>query len=56
MVEQTAAPLGTSYDCVVIGSGHGGLGAAAQLAAKGVKVASPAASCAGASNSKPPCT
>ena len=38
MVEQTAAPLGRSYDCVVIGSGNGGLGAAAQLAAKGVKV------------------
>jgi prolycopene isomerase len=38
MVEQTSAPLGRSYDCVVIGSGNGGLGAAAQLAAKGVKV------------------
>jgi len=38
MVEQTAAPIGRSYDCVVIGSGNGGLGAAAQLAAKGVKV------------------
>lgn len=38
MAEQTALPLGSSYDCVVIGSGNGGLGAAAQLAAKGVKV------------------
>jgi prolycopene isomerase len=38
VVEQTAVPLGTSYDCVVIGSGNGGLAAAAQLAAKGVKV------------------
>jgi len=38
MVSQTAAPLGGSYDCVVIGSGNGGLAAAAQLAAKGVKV------------------
>jgi len=38
MVEQTTTPLGRSYDCVVIGSGNGGLGAAAQLAAKGVKV------------------
>jgi prolycopene isomerase len=37
MVEQTAV-LDRSYDCVVIGSGNGGLGAAAQLAAKGVRV------------------
>ena len=29
---------GRSYDCVVVGAGNGGLGAAAQLAAKGVKV------------------
>jgi prolycopene isomerase len=38
MVERTAAPVGSSYDCVVIGSGNGGLAAAAQLAAKDVKV------------------
>jgi prolycopene isomerase len=38
MVEQMAAPFSRSYDCVVIGSGNGGLAAAAQLAAKGVKV------------------
>jgi phytoene dehydrogenase-like protein len=30
--------LERAYDCVVIGAGNGGLGAAAQLAAKGVKV------------------
>jgi phytoene dehydrogenase-like protein len=38
MVERMAAPPGGAYDCVVIGSGNGGLAAAAQLAAKGVKV------------------
>ena len=38
MVSRTALPLGGSCDCVVIGSGNGGLAAAAQLAAKGVKV------------------
>ena len=38
MVEQPVSSLDRSYDCVVIGSGNGGLGAAAQLAAKGVKV------------------
>ncbi len=37
MAGQMAADGGI-YDCVVIGSGNGGLGAAAQLAAKGVKV------------------
>ncbi|MGD2145223.1 MAG: NAD(P)-binding protein [Anaerolineae bacterium] len=30
--------LSKAYDCVVIGAGNGGLGAAAQLAAKGAKV------------------
>jgi phytoene dehydrogenase-like protein len=30
--------INRSYDCVVIGAGNGGLGAAAQLAAKGAKV------------------
>ena len=38
MVERAAVPPGGAYDCVVIGSGNGGLAAAAQLAAKGVKV------------------
>ncbi len=34
----TAQPAQRSYDCVVVGAGNGGLAAAAQLAAKGVKV------------------
>ena len=34
----TQQRLGSSYDCVVIGAGNGGLAAATQLAAKGVKV------------------
>jgi phytoene dehydrogenase-like protein len=38
MSDQTAAPIGRSYDAVVVGAGNGGLGAAAQLAAKGMKV------------------
>lgn len=39
MVDRSIAPQpGRSYDAVVIGAGNGGLGAAAQLAAKGVKV------------------
>jgi phytoene dehydrogenase-like protein len=38
MVNGTTAPIGRSYDCVVVGAGNGGLSAAAQLAAKGVKV------------------
>jgi phytoene dehydrogenase-like protein len=39
MVERTTSPQrGRSYDAIVVGAGNGGLGAAAQLAAKGVKV------------------
>jgi prolycopene isomerase len=39
MVERTIPPRPSrSYDAVVVGAGNGGLGAAAQLAAKGVKV------------------
>jgi phytoene dehydrogenase-like protein len=39
MDERTASrQLEKTYDCVVIGAGNGGLGAAAQLAAKGAKV------------------
>ncbi len=39
MVERTSpSQHGRSYDAVVVGAGNGGLGAAAQLAAKGVKV------------------
>jgi prolycopene isomerase len=39
MVESgTSQGLKSSYDCIVIGAGNGGLAAAAQLAAKGVKV------------------
>jgi phytoene dehydrogenase-like protein len=39
MADQTIPPQpGRSYDAVVVGAGNGGLGAAAQLAAKGVKV------------------
>jgi len=34
----TARSPHQSYDCVVVGAGNGGLGAAAQLAAKGIKV------------------
>lgn len=36
--QTTPQHLSRSYDCVVVGSGNGGLSAAAQLAAKGVKV------------------
>ena len=39
MAESKAAqPVGRAYDAVVVGAGNGGLAAAAQLAAKGVKV------------------
>ncbi len=38
MANGTTAPTSRSYDCVVVGAGNGGLSAAAQLAAKGVKV------------------
>ncbi len=38
MTERTAQQLKKAYDCVVIGAGNGGLGAAAQLAAKGASV------------------
>lgn len=39
MADYRAPPRsGRSYDAVVVGAGNGGLGAAAQLAAKGVKV------------------
>jgi len=38
VVRSAAQQLHSSYDCVVIGAGNGGLAAAAQLAAKGVKV------------------
>jgi phytoene dehydrogenase-like protein len=39
MAERTTQQqLKGAYDCVVVGAGNGGLGAAAQLAAKGVKV------------------
>jgi phytoene dehydrogenase-like protein len=38
MGELTNQRINESYDCVVIGAGNGGLGAAAQLAAKGAKV------------------
>jgi phytoene dehydrogenase-like protein len=38
MIDQTAEPIGRSYDAVVVGAGNGGLGAAARLAAMGVKV------------------
>jgi prolycopene isomerase len=34
----TQQELRKAYDCVVIGAGNGGLGAAAQLAAKGASV------------------
>jgi len=37
MAEGTTPRPSRSYDCVVVGAGNGGLGAAAQLAAKGVK-------------------
>ena len=39
-MDERIAPqqLKKGYDCVVIGAGNGGLGAAAQLAAKGAKV------------------
>jgi phytoene dehydrogenase-like protein len=36
--QRAAQQINRSYDCVVIGAGNGGLAAAAQLAAKGVKV------------------
>jgi prolycopene isomerase len=35
---KTQQQLQRAYDCVVVGAGNGGLSAAAQLAAKGVKV------------------
>ena len=39
MAERTTQQqLKGAYDCVVVGAGNGGLSAAAQLAAKGVKV------------------
>ena len=38
MTNRKSQQLHESYDCVVIGAGNGGLAAAAQLAAKGVKV------------------
>ena len=38
MADSASNELRKSYDCVVVGAGNGGLGAAAQLAAKGASV------------------